>query len=163
MGTGIGSASTRGRRRLGLAVGAASLLAAAFGIASASFVPSSATPPEETQEELARPDERTLLMRRKLDHAQRVLNGLASGRLKPVARSARSLRELSEVAAQYDLPTDDYRRFSDEFRDLTESLADRAEAGDLDGAALLNVRLTLNCIECHKYVRIRTNPPDAPR
>ncbi|MEW4570531.1 hypothetical protein AB1L88_21935 [Tautonia sp. JC769] len=108
-------------------------------------------------------DDRTVLMRRKLDHARRILGGLAEGRFGPVARSARSLHEISEVAAEYNLPTDDYRRFSDEFRRITRTLAERAEANDLDGATLANVQLTMNCVACHKYVRIQMNPPAPPR
>ena len=29
----------------------------------------------------------------------------------------------------------------------------KAKAKNLDGATLAYVRLTMNCIECHKYVR----------
>lgn len=108
-------------------------------------------------------DDQSVLMRRKLDHAQRILGGLTEGRFGAVSRSARSLRELSEVSARYNLPTDDYRRFSDKFRRLTETLAERANADDLDGAVLANVQLTMNFIEYHKYVRIQTKPPSPPR
>lgn len=108
-------------------------------------------------------DNREVLMRRKLDHAQRILGGLAEGRFDPIARSARALEEISEVAALYNLPTADYRRFSNEFRHLTRSLAEKAEARDLDGTTLLNVQLTINCVDCHKYVRIQTNEPRPPR
>ncbi|QDV32811.1 hypothetical protein [Tautonia plasticadhaerens] len=107
--------------------------------------------------------DRSVLMRKKLDHAQRILGGLTEGRFGPIAGSARSLRELSEEAVWYSLPTDDYRRYSEEFRRLTASLAEQAEAEDLDAATLSYVRLTINCVECHKYVRIRTAPPDPPR
>lgn len=102
-----------------------------------------------------RPTDRQVLMDRKLEHAGRVLGGLATNRLDAVAASARELRKVSEEAARYSLPTADYRRYSDEFRRLSDALAEEAEAGDLDGAALVNVRLTINCVECHKYVRIQ--------
>lgn len=107
--------------------------------------------------------DRSVLMRKKLDHAKNILGGLAEGEFGPISRSARSLRKLSEEAAWYSLPTADYRRYSEEFRRLTASLAEQAEAEDLDAATLSYVRLTINCIECHKYVRIRTVPPAPPR
>lgn len=146
------------RRRRWLTRGAL-LAVLAVPLAVAASFPSVGGPPQDEP----RAAERTVLMRRKLDHAQRILGGLSEGRFGAIARSARSLRELSEVSAGYNLPTEDYRRFSDEFRRLTETLADRAEARDLDGAALTHVQLTLNCVECHKYVRIQTNPPGPPR
>ncbi|WP_169977002.1 hypothetical protein [Tautonia rosea] len=134
----------------------------AFSLAAVSLASSRETADEPSQAE--RPlDDRSVLMRRKLDHAQRILGGLAERKFGPVARSARSLQEISEVAAFYNLPTEDYRRFSNEFRRLTKTLAERAEAEDLDGALLANVQLTMNCVECHKYVRIQTKPLDPPR
>ena len=138
------------------------LLVLAAPLAALLLVANSGSAQGQPQDDQAR-DDRTVLMRRKLDHAQRILGGLAEGRFGPVARSARALRELSEEAAQYNLPTEDYRRYSQEFRRLTETLAEQAEAEDLDGAMLANVQLTLNCVDCHKYVRIQMNPPAPPR
>ncbi|WP_152051238.1 hypothetical protein [Tautonia marina] len=145
--------------RFGLMIvlGLSALLAAA---SLASSQPKVADEPSQAEKPL---DDRAVLMRRKLDHSQRILGGLAEGRFGSVARSARSLQEISEVAAFYNLPTDDYQRFSNEFRRITQTLAERAEANDLDGATLANVQLIMNCVECHKYVRIQMNPPAPPR
>ncbi|RUL86296.1 hypothetical protein [Tautonia sociabilis] len=108
-------------------------------------------------------DPRTALMRQKLDHAQRILGGLTEGRFGPISRSARALEEISREAARHNLPTADYRRFSDEFRRLTASLAKHADAEDLDAATLAYVQLTINCVDCHKYVRIQTLPAGPPQ
>jgi hypothetical protein len=102
-------------------------------------------------------------MKKKLDHAQRILEGLVEERFDSIARSARALQEVSEQAGWYSLPTADDRRFSDEFRRLTASMFEQAEAEDLDAATLSYVRLTINCVECHKYVRIQQAPASPPR
>jgi hypothetical protein len=49
--------------------------------------------------------------------------------------------------------TPEYVRRSAEFRRDADALKRSAEEKNLDGAALNYVKLTMRCVECHKYVR----------
>jgi hypothetical protein len=92
-------------------------------------------------------------MRGKLAHSQKVLEGLALEDYATIAKSAKALRELSEDAQWRVSPDINYLRLSTEFQDLADELAEKAKAKNLDGATLAYVKMTLNCVECHKLVR----------
>jgi hypothetical protein len=92
-------------------------------------------------------------MKQKLALSQAVLAGLTREEYTPVARAAKGLKELSEDAQWRVSPNVNYLRLSSEFQDLADRLQENAKERDLDGATLAYVRLTINCIECHKLVR----------
>ena len=92
-------------------------------------------------------------MRRKLERSQRVLEGLTREDFDLIARNAKALRELSEDAQWRVSPNVNYLRLSAEFQDLADEMAGKAKAKNLDGATLAYVRMTLNCVKCHKLVR----------
>jgi hypothetical protein len=63
------------------------------------------------------------------------------------------MRELSEDARWQVSPNVNYLRLSAEFQDLAGELATTAKDKNLDGATLAYVKLTMNCVKCHKLVR----------
>jgi hypothetical protein len=93
------------------------------------------------------------LMQRKLKHAQKVLEGVAIKDFEMIAKSAEELMLVSKEAEFQVVKTAKYEIYSNDFRRLTETLAQEAKEKNLDGAALSYVDLTLNCVKCHKYVR----------
>jgi hypothetical protein len=60
-------------------------------------------------------------------------------------------------AGEWEVPTipnaTDYVTFTREFQQLTDEMAKKAREKNIDGAALAYLRLTMNCVSCHKYVR----------
>jgi hypothetical protein len=101
------------------------------------------------------------LMRRKLDRSQKVLEGIATGNLKQVAKNSEELIALSKEAGWRVLRTPRYELYSDEFQRAAEDLIKHSKAKNLDAAALSYVDLTLTCVKCHKYVReVRTTRLD---
>jgi len=92
-------------------------------------------------------------MRQKLEHAKNVLEGLAVEDFALIAKNARAMRELSEDAQWRVSPNVNYLRLSAEFQDLAEEMAAKAKERNLDGATLAYVKLTMNCVKCHKLVR----------
>lgn len=103
------------------------------------------------------------LMRQKLDHAQRVLSGLALEDFAEIRRSADALGQLSQAAAWRVLQTPQYQTYSADFLRLSERLSQAARDKNLDGATLAYVELTVNCVNCHKHVRaIRMAKLDDP-
>ena len=100
-------------------------------------------------------------MHRKLEHSQKVLEGIVVEDFDLIEKNARSLTLLSQAAQWQILPSAEYRQHSEDFRRTTETLAKAAREKNLDGAALAYVQLTLDCVNCHKYVR--TFPLDERR
>jgi hypothetical protein len=92
-------------------------------------------------------------MRQKLEHSQKVLEGLTREDYTLIATNARAMKALSEDAQWKVSPNIKYVRMSTEFQNLADELAQNAKQRNLDGATLTYVKLTINCIECHKLVR----------
>jgi hypothetical protein len=99
---------------------------------------------------------RAEFMRAKLGYSQKTLAGLTLEDFDAIADSAKELRRLSE-AAEWNVPTMpnavDYVVYTREFQRLTDEMADAAKSKNLDGATLAYLRVTMNCVNCHKYVR----------
>ena len=94
-----------------------------------------------------------LYMRQKLDHSKNVIEGLALEDFAMIAKNAKAMRELSEDARWRVSPNINYLRLSAEFQDIADELAAKAKGKNLDGATLAYVKLTMNCVKCHKLVR----------
>jgi hypothetical protein len=108
------------------------------------------------QGEVQRPHSRAEFMRTKLEYSKKVLEGLTLEDYDTIAKSARALRLLSQ-AAEWEVPTipnaTDYVTYTREFQQLTDEMAKKAREKNIDGATLAYLRLTMNCVNCHKYVR----------
>jgi len=92
-------------------------------------------------------------MRAKLEHSQKILEGLALRKHDQIAKSAKELVALSNAAEWQVFDTEDYLQHSKEFRRSAAALEKAAQERNLDGAALAYMDLTLKCVNCHKYVR----------
>jgi len=93
------------------------------------------------------------IMRRKLTHAQRILEGLAINDCESIVKNAQELMLLSKANEWRVLGTPRYELHSNEFRRAIDNIVEKAKEKNLDGAALGYVELTLSCVRCHKYVR----------
>jgi hypothetical protein len=111
---------------------------------------------QEPDERPTRAPTRAQFMRKKLEFAKNVLEGLTTEDYALVAKNAKGLRLLSQ-AAEWEVPTipdvENYLAYTVEFQRITSDMAKKAEAKNLDGATLDYVRMTTNCVNCHKYVR----------
>jgi hypothetical protein len=105
------------------------------------------------------PPTRREFMRQKLEYSKRVIEGLTVENFETVSRSARAQRLLSQ-AAEWEVPTipnaTEYVTFTGEFQRLCDELGARAKEKNIDGATLTYLRLTMNCVNCHKYIRVAT-------
>lgn len=95
----------------------------------------------------------SVFMRAKLDHAQKVLEGLTVENLSMVAKNSQAMGLLSQDEQWRVLQTQEYLQRSVEFRRAVETLTEAAKKENLDGATLAYVDVTMKCVECHKYVR----------
>ena len=110
------------------------------------------------QEQEQKPHSRAEFMRMKLEYSKKVLEGLTLEDYPTIAKNAQALKKLSE-AAEWEVPTipnaGEYVVFTSEFQRLADELAKKAKDRNIDGATLAYLRLTMNCVNCHKYVRER--------
>lgn len=119
------------------------LLAAAAGTAA-----HTADPPADARAAQA------ALMAKKLEHAKKLLEGLALDELDKVQKSAEELLAVSRKAEftaarktrEYELQTNDFRR-------ALETVVQKSKAKSLDGATLGYVDMTLACVRCHQAAR----------
>jgi len=92
-------------------------------------------------------------MRQKLEHSQRVLEGITMEDFELVAKHAKKLSAMSQEVSWRAFENPEYARYSDAFRRNVDELAATAAERNLDGAALAYVKVTMSCVECHKFVR----------
>lgn len=106
-----------------------------------------------------RPHSRAEFMRMKLDYSKKILEGLTLEDYTAITKSAQALKKLSQ-AAEWEVPTipnaGEYVVFTTEFQRLCDELAAKSKDRNIDGATLAYLRLTMNCVNCHKYVRFVT-------
>jgi len=93
------------------------------------------------------------LMTKKLENAQKVLEGLAINDYDMVAKHADELIQISKAAEFRVLKTPQYEMNSNDFRRAAETMIQQAKAKNTDGIALAYVDMTLSCVRCHKHVR----------
>jgi len=92
-------------------------------------------------------------MKAKLVQAQGILEGLTVEDFDQIERNATAMFLLTK-AEQWNASKDpQFIQHSKEFERATTQLAKYARDKNLDGASLMYVQLTLNCIECHRFVR----------
>jgi hypothetical protein len=102
---------------------------------------------------------RAEFMRMKLEYSKKVLEGLTLENYETISKNAKALKALGE-AAEWEVPTipdaSEYIVFTTEFQRLANEMDRKAKEKNIDGATLAYLRLTMNCISCHKYVRQAT-------
>ena len=91
-----------------------------------------------------------ILMRQKLERAQRLVADVVLARLPAVERDAAELLRISEAASWMAAPTPEYFRHSGEFQDAARELATAAAAGDIDEVSTAYVSLVSSCVQCHR-------------
>jgi hypothetical protein len=94
-----------------------------------------------------------VLMKRKLEQAQQLLDGVATGNFDKIVKHAAALNDLSKEAAWRAVKTPRYEMYSSDFQKITETLMKSGKEKNLDAAALAYLDLTLTCVKCHKHVR----------
>ena len=92
-------------------------------------------------------------MRDKLELAQKVLEGLALEDFDLITAKAQKLSAMSQEAPWQVFENPDYAQHSVTFRSHANSLVRAAKDKNLDAATLAYVRMTMSCVDCHKFVR----------
>ena len=92
-------------------------------------------------------------MRDKLELSQRVLEGIALEDFDLIIAKSKKLSAMSQAANWQVFDNPDYAKHSAEFTRNVEALTRAAENKNLDGVTLAYFRVTMSCVECHRYVK----------
>jgi hypothetical protein len=103
--------------------------------------------------QVQKPDELKRMMTEKLKHSQVLLGGLAEEDFPLIRDRARELRNIGEASLKQVSQNLTYVKYCAEFVSIAEELERRAKEEDLNGVTLSYIRLTVNCVECHKFTR----------
>ncbi len=109
-----------------------------------------------TQEQQSKQSAKTDLnnfMQLKLGHAKGILEGLATEDFEQIAKDSQALTALSLQSSWNTHTTINYLDHSADFRRALNVITKAAHEENLDRAALAYVNLTVQCIECHRYLR----------
>lgn len=98
-------------------------------------------------------DKVAIFMKAKLEHSQKVLEGLTMQDFDLIAKHSQEMALLSQASTWQVLQTPEYHDRSVEFRRSVDALTEAARKKNLEGAALAYVDATMKCVSCHKYVR----------
>ena len=94
-------------------------------------------------------------MRDKLELTQGILEGLAVENFDLILSRSQRLSAMSQEVGWKVFENPDYEQQSIAFRRNVDALTKAAKNKNLDAATLAYVRVTMSCVECHKYVRGR--------
>jgi hypothetical protein len=93
------------------------------------------------------------VMRSKLDHSQKALEGVTAGDFEILLSAAKKLKALGNAPDWPNFDNPEYQEHKANFRRSVSSLERAAVEVNLDSATLAYVRMTMNCVECHRFVR----------
>lgn len=94
-------------------------------------------------------------MREKLELSQKVLEGITTENWDLVITKGTRLSAMTREADWRVFENPNYDQQSQLFRQQVDALVRAAKKKDIDGATLGYMRMTLNCVDCHKVVRGR--------
>lgn len=128
----------------------------ALGAAAALFLQGAVAqdkPEPAPKSGLERTAELQKFMRKKLEASNKILEGLTTENSGLVKEGADAMSTMCD-AEQWRISKDVmYRQFSDDFQRATQSLSESAKAADLDKALVRWMDVTMQCIDCHRFVR----------
>ena len=96
------------------------------------------------------------LWTRKLEHAQKLLAGVAQDDPRAVERNGEELIKISKELAWNKIRSERYDELSREYRREVEGLIKAAKAKNNEAMALGYVKVSLACFNCHNHVRTIT-------
>ena len=132
------------------------LCSSVYWASSTNTMMTSATLSDQQQdEEQIRAAARQAFMRGKLASNQKIVEGLTTKNYEMIADGANAVKALVKGQHWFVLDTPEYKRFSKDMELAATQLHDAAVDKNMDAAALRYFDLTLNCLDCHRYIETR--------
>ena len=94
-------------------------------------------------------------IREKLEQSQKLLAALTTEDYFTLGKVSQRLGAMSQEANWQAFQNPDYKEFSDNFRAHVNALNKAAKEKNIDASTLAYVRMTMSCVDCHKWVRGR--------
>src|SRR5687768_17031372 len=92
--------------------------------------------------------ELSAFMKAKLGHAEKTLEGLATGDFDLIAKHSQAISLLCEDELWMVRKTPEYQERSNEFRKSVNAITDAARKKNLEAATLAYVDTTMKCVSC---------------
>ena len=92
------------------------------------------------------------LMREKLVHTQKILEGVVTSNWVSLEAESRALEQLTKDPRWTALKYPEYARYSGAFVRSVQALHTAAAQRDLEKAPKAYINVTLQCVECHRYM-----------
>jgi hypothetical protein len=127
-------------KKLGIVCGLAALSLATFSLALRGA-------------ENAKEDEPSFWMKKKLEYAERILEGLTSADFEAISKNARMMQQLNKIEEFVRGRDEAYDFHLKSFHYANRELIRQAAEEDIDGAALAYTQLTMSCVNCHTHLR----------
>ena len=112
-----------------------------------------AQPPQEKPAKQEGKTSNQMLMRDKLTHASKVLEGITLENFDLVAEHAKTLGMISRATTWHVTPTPQYARMSKNFQEQCRDLERHAQEKNVEAATLDLVRINVTCTDCHQHMR----------
>lgn len=93
------------------------------------------------------------IMRKKVEHSQKILEALALNDLEAAGKNAEALIQLRKDPLFKTIKTPEYELWSDEFTRSAEGVSKAAKDKNLEAAKLHYLGMTMSCFHCHAYTR----------
>jgi hypothetical protein len=92
------------------------------------------------------------VMRKKLEVSQKILEAVVTSKWSDLEARTRDLEDLTNDPAWRVLTAPEYATHSNAFRQSVRTLHDAAAKRDLDATPKAYIAVTMNCVECHRYL-----------
>ena len=94
-----------------------------------------------------------VLMRQKLENIHGLLEGLIREDYVLLQKNAMTLENISKVTTWHKQEDPAFLNRAQSFQHSAQFLVEQARAKNLEGVAIGYIRLTLDCMQCHNFVR----------
>jgi len=104
------------------------------------------------------PNTTQMLMKQKSSAAHGLLDGIVQNDFAALAKHADMLKSISKASTWHTSDSEVFLGFARSFQNAADFLVANAKEKNQDGVALGYVRITLECMQCHKHVRDSKKP-----
>jgi hypothetical protein len=94
-----------------------------------------------------------MLMHQKLESAHGLLEGIVKEDFDLIALHAERLKNISKATGWHKPEDEKFLSYARSFQNAAEYLSEQSSNKNLDGVAMGHVRITLECMQCHNFVR----------
>ena len=110
----------------------------------------------QDEQEQAKQQARQLFMRGKLESNQKIVEGLSLKDFDLIREGAQGVTAIVKGQHWFVLNTPEYNEYSRDMEQAGKRLVDAADDKNIEAAALRYFDLTLNCIDCHRYLETQS-------